>query len=133
MARAASLSASMTVGAMLARANVARRSAGMPASWSAMWENEAFAQIAPSATSTARASILSRSVASQIGGSCPAGRSAARRPSTYRRMSANGLPVSRPRRSIAGAWLTPRPRRKRPPLTSARWPAVIATSAGWQW
>ena len=36
-----------------------------------MCENEALAQMAPSATSTARASILSRSVASQIGGSWP--------------------------------------------------------------
>ena len=35
-------------------------------------------------------------------------------------MSDSGLPVATPRRSIAGAWLTPSPRRKRPPLTSAR-------------
>ena len=68
----------MTVGSMLARANVSRRSAGMRASWVGVWENEPLAQIAPSATSSARSSILSRSVASQIGGSGPAGRSVAR-------------------------------------------------------
>ena len=32
---------------------------------------------------------------------------------------------------MAGAWLTPRPRRNRPPLISARWAAVTATSVGY--
>jgi hypothetical protein len=48
---------------MLARKNESRRSAGIRATCVGMYDSAAFAQIAPSATSSASCSILSRSVA----------------------------------------------------------------------
>ena len=62
------MSSSITVGTIVANCIALRRSVGMRASWVGVWANEALAQSAPSAISTARSSIRSRSVASRIGG-----------------------------------------------------------------
>jgi hypothetical protein len=105
----------MTVGSMLPTKKPSlRRSSGMRSTERPMSFSDELAHTAPSATSTERSTILSRNVASVIGGSGPADGSAARNAATYSLVSVNGLPTSAPSRLCTGPWLTPMPSRKRP-------------------
>lgn len=72
--------------------------------------------------------INGRSVAKTSGGSSPT-RGTARSSSTKLRMSVSGLPPSTPKRASIGAWLTPMPKRKRPPEVSWMKLAVAARSS----
>ncbi len=117
------------VGIMLPMKNVSRGvSAGSACSEAGMCERAAFAHTAPSPTSPASATIRRRSVASTTGGRSPVRAAPVRNSPTKRRMSASGLPVGTPSQALVGAWLTPMPKRKRPPLISWMKAAVCAKS-----
>ena len=77
-------------------------------------ERDALAHTAPSAISVESDTILSRSVASVIGGRPPICSPGFRMASTYSRVSASGLPTLMPSREWVGAWVTPIPSRNRP-------------------
>jgi hypothetical protein len=83
-----------------------------------MCERAAFAHTAPWAISPARATIFWRRVASTRGGSGPACLAAVCSSPTKRRMSSRGLPAVSLSRARVGPWLTPMPKRKRPPEIS---------------
>ena len=91
-----------------------------------MCERAALAHTAPWAISPARATIFALSVASTMGGSAPACAAPARSALTKRRMSSSGVPAFTLSRSSVGPWLTPIPKRNRPPESSWRRAAVWA-------
>ena len=113
-------------------AGSARRAAGRWRSDSGMCERAPLAHTAPWAISPASSTMRWRRVARTIGGSAPWFFAPASRSLTKRRMSSSGLPAWTRSRAWVGPWLTPMPKRKRPPDTSWMKAAVCAKSNGWR-
>ncbi len=122
----------MQVGTMLPtkKSGLVRAAAGRASSDRGMCERAALAHTAPWAISADSAVIFFRSVARVSGGSSPDCFAPARSSPTNRRISSSGLPAFTPRRSCVGPWLTPMPKRKRPPDSSCTRAAVWAKSYG---
>ena len=108
-----------------------RASALSTAKDSAMWDRAPLAKTMPLEISSANAIIFLRSVASTMRGSSPT-RGTAWRSLTNFRTSPSGLPVRTPRRSIAGAWLTPMPKSNLPFDVSWMKLAACAKSCTWR-
>ncbi len=118
----------MHVGTMLPMKKVGscRLEAGRWPSDVGMCERAALAHTAPWAISPASATIFCRSVARTRGGSGPACFAPVWSSPTKRRMSSSGLPAVTLSLARVSPWLTPIPKRKRPPESSWTSAAVWA-------
>ena len=96
-----------------------------------MCDSAPLAKTSPSPSSPASAIIFFLRPATTTGGLSPV-RGAARYFSMKSRMSESGLPPDTPMRASDGVWLTPMPKRKRPPEISWMKAVVLAKSVGWR-